>query len=157
MSEAIAITIVQRENGLQHVKKMLEVGESEVKRTAICLIRNLSHYQELHFNISKHLPFGFHLEEMLLVLNVSFICSPKVNELLPELVEMLPSDDTGIDLPTEVTASLCHILNDLSQSDSQHAGDILSEGALPKIIGISSKDNGSVRSHTLFKKEARNH
>lgn len=63
---------------------------------------------------------------------------------MPELVEMLPSDDTGIDLPTEVTASLCHILNDLSQSDSQHAGAILNEGALPKIIGISSKDNGSV-------------
>lgn len=56
----------------------------------------------------------------------------------------MPSDDTGTDLPTEATASLCHILNGLSQSDSQHAGAILDEGALPKIIGISSKDNGSV-------------
>lgn len=65
ISEAIAITIVQRENGLQHVRKMLEAGESEVKRTAICLIRNLSHYQELHLNIGKHLPFGFHSDRRL--------------------------------------------------------------------------------------------
>lgn len=53
MSEAITFTIVQRENGLQHVKKMLEEGESDVKRTAVSLIRNLSRYQELHPNIGK--------------------------------------------------------------------------------------------------------
>lgn len=53
MSEAITFTIVQRENGLQHVKKMLEEGESDVKRTAVSLIRNLSRYQELHPNIGN--------------------------------------------------------------------------------------------------------
>lgn len=116
VSEAIAFTIVQRENGLQHVKKMLEEGESDVKRTAVSLIKNLSRYQELHPDIVK--------------------------QVLPELVWLLPNNDTGTDQPTEVTASLCQILTNLSQSDKQHVRTIVNHGALPKIINISSKDNG---------------
>uniref|UniRef100_H3DMA1 Plakophilin 2 n=1 Tax=Tetraodon nigroviridis TaxID=99883 RepID=H3DMA1_TETNG len=34
LSRAIAFTVVQRENGLQHVRKMLEEGGSDVRRTA---------------------------------------------------------------------------------------------------------------------------
>ncbi|XP_054480645.1 plakophilin-2 [Anoplopoma fimbria] len=116
VTEAIAFTIVQRENGLQHVRKMLDEGESNVKRTAISLIKNLSRYQELHPDIVK--------------------------QVLPELVGMLPNDDTATDLPTEVTASLCHTLNNLSQTDTQHVKAIVNQGALQKIINISSKDNG---------------
>ncbi|XP_032361714.1 plakophilin-2 [Etheostoma spectabile] len=116
VTEAIAFTIVQRENGLQHVKKMLEKGESNVKRTAISLIKNLSRFQELHPDMVK--------------------------QVLPELVGMLPNDDTGTEQPTEVTASLCHTLNNLCQSDRQHVRAVVSQGALPKIINISSKDNG---------------
>ncbi|XP_067438017.1 plakophilin-2 [Thunnus thynnus] len=116
VTEAIAFTIVQRENGLQHVKKMMQDGESDVKRTAVSLIKNLSRYQELQSEIVK--------------------------QVLPELVEMLPNDDTSTDLPTEVTASLCRILVNLSQSTTQHVRDIFNQRALPKIINISSKDNG---------------
>ncbi|KAM6962344.1 plakophilin-2 [Tautogolabrus adspersus] len=116
VAEAITFTVVQRENGLQHIKKILEEGESDVKRTAISLIKNLSRYQELHPDI--------------------------VNQVLPELVRMLPHDDTGTDLPTELTASLLHILINLSQSDTQHVRAIVNQGALPRIINISSKDNG---------------
>lgn len=72
---------------------------------------------------------------------------PVVNQVLPEVVEMLPNDDTGTDLPTAVTACLCHILTNLSQSDPQHVRAIVNQGALPKIINISSKDNGSVSAH----------
>lgn len=53
LTEAIAFTIVERENGLQHVKKMLEEGESNVKKTAISLIKNISRHQELHFTIGN--------------------------------------------------------------------------------------------------------
>ncbi|XP_059181778.1 plakophilin-2 [Centropristis striata] len=116
VTEAIAFTIVQRENGLQHIKKMLEEGESNVKRTAVSLIRNLSRYQELHPDIVK--------------------------QVLPEVLWMLPHDDTGTDLPTEVTATLCYTLINLSQSDVQNVRAIVNHGALPKIINISSKDNG---------------
>lgn len=68
-----------------------------------------------------------------------------MKQVLPELVEMLPNDDSDTQLPAEVTASLCHILNNLSQSDKQHVRAIVNEGALPKIISISSSDTGSVR------------
>lgn len=71
-------------------------------------------------------------------------CCPKVKQVLPELVEMLPNDDSDTQLPVEVTASLCHILNNLSQSDKQHVRAIVNEGALPKIISISIGDTGSV-------------
>ncbi|XP_040030249.2 plakophilin-2 [Gasterosteus aculeatus] len=116
VTEAIAFTIVQRENGLQHVRKVFEEGESNVKRTCISLIRNLSRYQELHLDIVK--------------------------QVLPEVVGMLPNDDTGTDLPTEVTTSLCQILINLSQGDTQKVRAIINQGALQKIINISSKDKG---------------
>nr|XP_019947610.1 PREDICTED: plakophilin-2 [Paralichthys olivaceus] len=114
--EAIAFTVVQRENGLHQVKTMLQGRETDVKRTTVSLIRNLSHHHELHPDIVK--------------------------QVLPELVAMLPNDDTGTDLPTEVTASLCHILFNLCQSDPQHVKAIVNQGALSKIINISSRDSG---------------
>lgn len=72
-----------------------------------------------------------------------------MKQVLPEVVAMLPNDDTGTDLPNEVTASLCHILTNLSQSDRQNVRAIVNEGALPKILNISNKDNGLVFT-TLF-------
>ena len=69
---------------------------------------------------------------------------PEVKQVLPEVVAMLPNDDTGADPPTEVTACLCHILINLCQSNPQHVRAIVSQGALPKVINISSKDSGLV-------------
>ncbi len=74
------------------------------------------------------------------------ICCREVKEVLPEMVGMLPNDDTNTDLPTEVTASLCHILINLSQSSTQYVRAIVNQGALPKIINIS-KDSGLVCPH----------
>lgn len=76
-----------------------------------------------------------------------------MKQVLPEVVGMLPNDDTGTDLPTEVTAALCNILNNLSQSDTQHAKAVLNQGALRQIINISSKDSGSVPSSLLIRSE----
>lgn len=79
------------------------------------------------------------------------VVPPQVKQVLPELLEMLPEDggdggDGGDDgrLPAEVTADLCHILNNLSQSDKQHVRTIVSEGALRRIIAISTS-GGSAR------------
>ncbi|XP_061662941.1 plakophilin-2 [Syngnathoides biaculeatus] len=116
VTKSIAYTIVRRENGLQHVRKMLLEGEREVKRTAVSLIKNLSRFFELHPDIVK--------------------------QVLPEAVELLPNDDTGRDLPSDVTASLCHILFKLSQSDVHNVRAMLSQDALPKICNISKTDNG---------------
>lgn len=49
----MAYTIVQREGGLQQVKKVLQEGEDEVKRASVCLLKNMSRYKELHSDISK--------------------------------------------------------------------------------------------------------
>ncbi|XP_056133441.1 plakophilin-2 [Lampris incognitus] len=116
MTEAIAHTIVQRENGLQQVRKMLQEEKRDVKRMAVSLLKNLSRHRELHPEIVK--------------------------QVLPELVWMLPNSDTGTDLPTEVTMSLCHILINLSQNETQNVKAIINQGALAKIINISTKDRG---------------
>uniref|UniRef100_A0A8C7DH22 Plakophilin 2 n=1 Tax=Oncorhynchus kisutch TaxID=8019 RepID=A0A8C7DH22_ONCKI len=117
VSQAIAHTIVERENGLLQAMKMLQEGGMVVKKTAVSLRCNISRYRELHAHIVK--------------------------QLLPQLVVMLPNSDTSTDLPTEVTVSLCHILINLSQDETQHVRAIVNHGALPKIINISAKDNGA--------------
>lgn len=55
LSEAITFTIVQRESGLHHIRKLLEDGEVNVRSSAVSLIRNLSRYQELHPVIGKRM------------------------------------------------------------------------------------------------------
>lgn len=156
LSEAITFTIVQRESGLHHVRKLLEDGEVDVRSSAVSLIRNLSRYHELHPIIGNQMhswPYRRTLQSKLKAGLILCVCVTKVKQVLPELVEMLPEDDFDDDgggdtqLPVEVTTSLCHILNNLSQSDKQHVRAIVNEGGLPKIIGIStsgSSDNGSV-------------
>uniref|UniRef100_A0A8C8ET93 Plakophilin 2 n=1 Tax=Oncorhynchus tshawytscha TaxID=74940 RepID=A0A8C8ET93_ONCTS len=116
VSQAIVHTIVQRESGLLQAMKMLQEGGMVVKKTAVSLRCNISRYRELHAHIVK--------------------------QLLPQLVVMLPNSDTSTDLPTEVTVSLCHILINLSQDETQHVRAIVNHGALPKIINISAKDSG---------------
>ncbi|XP_061570902.1 plakophilin-2 isoform X2 [Cololabis saira] len=123
MTNPIAFTIVQRENGLQHIKKVLVEEDSQVKRTAILLVKNLSRYQELHPAIVEH--------------------------VLPEVVKTLPDDvddddDNRPNQPNEVTASLCNILINLSQSDVKNAKVIIEQGAIPRIINISYTYDGSV-------------
>ncbi|XP_059041648.1 plakophilin-2 isoform X2 [Mustela lutreola] len=42
MPTSVAQTVVQKENGLQHTRKMLHIGDPSVKKTAVSLLRNLS-------------------------------------------------------------------------------------------------------------------
>ncbi|KAJ3612642.1 hypothetical protein NHX12_020909 [Muraenolepis orangiensis] len=116
VTEAICYTVVQRENGLQPIRKMLQEGDRSVKRTAASLLRNLSRYKELHADIVK--------------------------QVLPELVGMLPNSDKGTEVPTEVTVCLCNILVNFAQNETLSVKAIVNHGALPKVINISTKDNG---------------
>ncbi|XP_064198351.1 plakophilin-2 [Anguilla rostrata] len=120
VSHAMACTIVKKEGGLQQVKKILEEDEPAVKRTAVALLRNLSHYEELHSDI--------------------------VQLVLPELLAMLPDPDANAQPPTEVTVSLCNILLNLCQNAPPNARAILSQGGLKKIVAISAKDFGNIPS-----------
>ncbi|XP_039524377.1 plakophilin-2 [Pimephales promelas] len=116
MSQAIAHFIVQKEGGLSQVKKMLQEGEKEEIRISVCLLKNISRYHELHADIVK--------------------------QVLPELVTILPNTDRSVEQPIEVTVTICHILINLSNASVLNTTAIIDQGALPKIIRISTKDNG---------------
>ena len=93
MSEAITFTIVQRENGLQHINKMLEEGESDVKRMAVSLIRNLSRYWELHPEIGNFTLFTIHTCILNLIISV---CLPPVGACFKYPFCGLPSSEAGV-------------------------------------------------------------
>ncbi|XP_063072951.1 plakophilin-2 isoform X2 [Engraulis encrasicolus] len=116
IAESLAHAVVQREAGLSQMKTLLEEGELSIKKTTVSLLRNVSRFRDLHTEIIK--------------------------QVLPELVAMLPNSDSSPDLPADVIVSLCHILINLCQADAQSIRAVLSHGALPKVISISTRDNG---------------
>lgn len=70
--------------------------------------------------------------------------TPKGNQVLPEMVKMLPFDSTDVNQTSEVTISLCKILTYLCQSDAKNANAIIENRGIPKIINISKTDKGLV-------------
>ncbi|TRY98724.1 hypothetical protein DNTS_003214, partial [Danionella cerebrum] len=116
ISQAIAHFIVQKEGGLSQVKKMLQEGEKEEIRISVSLLKNITRYPELHAHIVK--------------------------QVLPELVAILPNSDRGEEQTIEVTVTICQILTNLSHVSVPNSTAIINQGALAKIISISTKDNG---------------
>ncbi|ERE75184.1 plakophilin-2-like protein [Cricetulus griseus] len=111
MPTSVARMVVQKENGLQHTRKMLHVGDPSVKKTAVSLLRNLSRNLSLQNEIAK--------------------------ETLPDLVSIIPDEVPSTDLLIETTASACYTLNNLMQNSYQNARDLLNTGGLQKIMTIS--------------------
>nr|XP_015207378.1 PREDICTED: plakophilin-2-like [Lepisosteus oculatus] len=116
LSNSIAHTIVRKENGLQHIQKMLQSADRGVQRTAVSLLRNMSRYQELHRDMG--------------------------NQILPDLLTILPGSGTSTDVPPETTVSICSVLMNLVQDDTQNARSIVNNKGMNKIISISTSDNG---------------
>ncbi|XP_008827878.1 plakophilin-2 [Nannospalax galili] len=114
MPMSVARTIVQKENGLQHTRKMLHVGDPNVKKTAVSLLRNLSRNLSLQNEIAK--------------------------ETLPDLVSIIPDTVPSTDLLIETAASACYTLNNIMQNSYQNARDLLNTGGLQKIMTISAGD-----------------
>ncbi|XP_006874828.1 PREDICTED: plakophilin-2 [Chrysochloris asiatica] len=114
MPTSVAQTVVQKENGLQHARKMLHIGDPNVKKTAVSLLRNLSRNLSLQNEIAK--------------------------ETLPDLVSIIPDTVPSTDLLTETTASACYTLNNIIQNSYQSARDLLNTGGLQKIMTISAGD-----------------
>lgn len=65
-----------------------------------------------------------------------------VKQVLPELVAILPNSDRNVEQPIDITVMICHILINLSHASIPNTRAIINQGALPKIISISTKDNG---------------
>ncbi|XP_069347752.1 plakophilin-2 isoform X2 [Eulemur rufifrons] len=114
MPTSVAQTVVQKENGLQHTRKMLHVGDPSVRKTAVSLLRNLSRNLSLQNEIAK--------------------------ETLPDLVSIIPDTVPSSDLLIETTASACYTLNNIVQNSYQNARDLLHTGGLQKIMAISAGD-----------------
>uniref|UniRef100_A0A8D2DM27 Plakophilin-2 n=1 Tax=Sciurus vulgaris TaxID=55149 RepID=A0A8D2DM27_SCIVU len=114
MPTSVAQTVVQKENGLQHTRKMLHVGDPSVKKTAVSLLRNLSRNLSLQNEIAK--------------------------ETLPDLVSIIPDTVPSNDLLIETTTSACYTLNNIIQNSYQNARDLLNTGGLQKIMTISTGD-----------------
>uniref|UniRef100_A0A2K5U561 Plakophilin-2 n=1 Tax=Macaca fascicularis TaxID=9541 RepID=A0A2K5U561_MACFA len=114
MPTSVAQAVVQKENGLQHTRKMLHVGDLNVKKTAISLLRNLSRNLSLQNEIAK--------------------------ETLPDLVSIIPDTVPSTDLLIETTASACYTLNNIIQNSYQNARDLLNTGGIQKIMTISAGD-----------------
>uniref|UniRef100_A0A8D0ZXV9 Plakophilin-2 n=1 Tax=Sus scrofa TaxID=9823 RepID=A0A8D0ZXV9_PIG len=117
MPTSVAQTVVQKENGLQHTRKMLHVGDLSVRKTAVSLLRNLSRNLTLQNEIAK--------------------------ETLPDLVSIIPDTVPSTDLLIETTASACYTLNNIIQNSYQNARDLLNTGGLQKIMTISAGDSYS--------------
>ncbi|ELV10923.1 Plakophilin-2 [Tupaia chinensis] len=114
MPTSVAQTVVQKENGLQHTRKMLHIGDPSVKKTAVSLLRNLSRNLSLQNEIAK--------------------------ETLPDLISIIPDTVPTTDLLIETTASACYTLNNIIQNSYQNARDLLNTGGLQKIMTISAGD-----------------
>ncbi|XP_069821947.1 plakophilin-2 [Dendropsophus ebraccatus] len=113
---SVAQTIVQKENGLQHIRNMLLYGsDTGVKRTAVSLLRNLSRNASLQNEIAK--------------------------ELMEDLVKSLPDCVPDTNLAIETSASICYIFNNLICNSSNNARMLLQYGGIRKLINISNGDS----------------
>lgn len=123
------------------MKKMLQEGEKEEIRISVSLLKNISRYRELHADIGE-LPLHTNIQHMAVFSGKKLMNISTVKQVLPELVAILPNSDRSVEQPIEVTVSVCHILINLSHVSVSNTSAIINQGALPKIISISSKDNG---------------
>ncbi|KAG8539964.1 hypothetical protein GDO81_020070 [Engystomops pustulosus] len=111
---SVAQTIVQKENGLQHIRNMLFVNDPGVKRTSVSLLRNLSRNSSMQNEIAK--------------------------ELMADLVRALPDHVPDSNIAMETSASICYILNNLICNSSANAKMLLQHGGIRKLVDISNSD-----------------
>ncbi|XP_077123006.1 plakophilin-2 [Ranitomeya variabilis] len=115
---SVAQTIVQRENGLQHIRNMLFANDPGVKRTTVSLLRNLSRNASLQNEIAR--------------------------VLMSDLVTTLPDCVPDSNIAMETSASICYILNNLICNSSNNAKMLLSNGGIRKLVDISNSDSGMI-------------
>ncbi|KAM4748695.1 plakophilin-2 [Rhinophrynus dorsalis] len=115
MPSMVAHMIIQKENGLPHLRSMLFSTDPGVKRTTVSLLRNLSRNPSLQNEIAK--------------------------ELLPDLIRALPDSVPDSNIANETAASICYVLNNLISKNSDNAQILLAKGGVQKLINISTSDS----------------
>lgn len=118
MPFAVAQMVVQKENGLQHIRNILHSSNPSVRRTTVSMLRNLSRNISLQSEIAKN--------------------------ILPDLVTLLPESAPDSNIANDTTASICYTINNLIQNSSQSARTLLDSGGLRKIFNISISESGNL-------------
>ncbi|XP_038636835.1 plakophilin-2-like [Scyliorhinus canicula] len=130
MGFTISETITSKENGLQHIRRMLYSKEPNVQKAAVSLLRNMSRNRKVH-------------EEL-------------VNLIMPDLIAILPESNHDSSMPNETVSFTCHVLNNLIQHNPQHARSFVQNQGLKKIVSISNDDSnvstaaGKAASNVLY-------
>ncbi|XP_059508487.1 plakophilin-2-like isoform X2 [Stegostoma tigrinum] len=114
MGFTISEIITSKENGLQHIRRMLYSKELSVQKAAVSLLRNMSRNPKVH-------------EEL-------------TSLIMPDLISILPESDTDSSMPDETLSFICHVLNNLVQNNPQNIRNFVLSGGLNKVVSISNAD-----------------
>ncbi|MEE6477482.1 hypothetical protein FKM82_011531 [Ascaphus truei] len=114
MPFALAQMVVQKENGLPHIRNMLLSKDPGVKKTAVSLLRNMSRNGSLQNEIAK--------------------------ELLSDLTGQLPNSAPDSNMGNETVASVCYVLSNLISNSSPNARTLLNNGGVQKLSNLSIGD-----------------
>ncbi|XP_044289942.1 plakophilin-2 [Varanus komodoensis] len=124
MPFGVAQMIVKKANGLPSIRNMLHVSTSSVRKTAVCLLKNVSRNASLQNEIAR--------------------------EIMPDLLSMLPDSAPTSDDANETTASACYALLNLTQNSSQNAQLLLNSNGISKIINLSMSDSKASKAASVL-------
>ncbi|XP_067855313.1 plakophilin-2-like isoform X2 [Heptranchias perlo] len=114
MGYTISEIITSKENGLQHIRRMLYSKEQSVQKAAVSLLRNMSRNPKVHDELA--------------------------NLIMPDLISILPELDKESTVPNNTVAFTCDMLNNLIQNNPQNARNFVHNGGMKRVLGISRND-----------------
>ncbi|XP_043943399.1 plakophilin-2 [Protopterus annectens] len=118
MPFAVAQIIVQKEKGLQHVRKLMYSNDQGVKTAALALLKNVARDPAFHKDL--------------------------IRDVLPDLICTLPECSPSSNLENENVASTINCMHGLAQANVQNARAVVDRGGLKKVVDISSSDRGMI-------------
>ncbi|XP_007893592.1 plakophilin-2 [Callorhinchus milii] len=130
MGYTISEIITLKENGLQHIRRMLYSQEPGVQKAAVSLLRNMSRNSKVHDEL--------------------------VGKIMPDLIAILPETNDNSTILNDTVAFSCHALNNLIQNKVSSAQNFVQNGGLKKVVNISKNDHnvntksGSAAAHLLY-------
>ncbi|XP_067863508.1 plakophilin-1 isoform X2 [Heptranchias perlo] len=121
-SYLISSTIVDKERALPQVANLLSSSNSDLQKTAISLLSNMSR----HSNLQPKLAF----------------------QTLPELARLLPSGGSNFKTSDDTIASACNVMRNLMPSNSSMAKTALQGSMLRNLMSLS-KSRKDIQRRTL--------
>ncbi|XP_069760572.1 plakophilin-2-like [Narcine bancroftii] len=130
MGYAITEIITMKENGLQHIRRMLHSEEPVVQKAAVSLLRNMARNPRVQDQL--------------------------IELIVPDLIAILPDVDGSSWVHDDTAAYVCQVLYNLIHNKSQNARCLLKEDGLSKVVALSRhsqnilSDSGKAASTLLY-------